>query len=25
VFPLRDGKIVRKDIYSTSRTPRVLS
>ena len=25
VFPLRDGKIVRKDIYSTSRTPRFPS
>lgn len=23
VFPLRDGKIVRKDIYSTSHAPRV--
>ena len=25
VFPLRDGKIVRKDVYSTSQNPRVLS
>jgi taurine dehydrogenase small subunit len=25
VFPLRDGKIVRKDIYSSSHAPRVLS
>ncbi len=24
VFPLRDGKIVRKDVYSTSHAPRVL-
>ena len=24
VFPLRDGKIARKDVYSTSATPRVL-
>jgi len=23
VFPLRDGKIVRKDVYSTSHSPRV--
>jgi taurine dehydrogenase small subunit len=25
VFPLRDGKIVRKDVYSTSHAPRVAS
>jgi uncharacterized protein (TIGR02246 family) len=25
VFPLRDGKIVRKDIYSTSHAPRLLT
>jgi ketosteroid isomerase-like protein len=24
VFPLRDGKIVRKDVYSSSHAPRVL-
>jgi steroid delta-isomerase-like uncharacterized protein len=24
VFPFRDGKIVRKDVYSTSHTPRTL-
>ena len=24
VFPLRDGKIVRKDVYSASHSPRVL-
>jgi steroid delta-isomerase-like uncharacterized protein len=24
VFPLRDGRIVRKDVYSTSASPRVL-
>ena len=24
VFPLRDGKIARKDVYSTSASPRVL-
>ena len=24
VFPLRDGKIMRKDVYSTSASPRVL-
>ena len=24
VFPLRDGKILRKDVYSTSHTPRLL-
>jgi steroid delta-isomerase-like uncharacterized protein len=24
VFPLRDGKIARKDVYSTSHAPRVL-
>ena len=23
VFPLRDGKILRKDVYSTSHSPRV--
>jgi taurine dehydrogenase small subunit len=25
VFPLRDGKIARKDVYSSSHAPRVLS
>ena len=25
VFPLREGKILRKDIYSTSQNPRVIS
>jgi ketosteroid isomerase-like protein len=25
VFPLRDGKIVRKDVYSTSQSPRVVA
>lgn len=25
VFPLRDGKILRKDVYSTSHAPRVVS
>jgi ketosteroid isomerase-like protein len=25
VFPLRDGKIVRKDVYSSSHAPRVIS
>lgn len=24
VFPLRDGKILRKDVYSTSASPRIL-
>ena len=24
VFPMRDGKIVRKDVYSTSHTPRAV-
>jgi steroid delta-isomerase-like uncharacterized protein len=24
VFPVRDGKIARKDVYSTSHTPRVI-
>jgi ketosteroid isomerase-like protein len=25
VFPLRDGKILRKDVYSASHSPRVLA
>jgi steroid delta-isomerase-like uncharacterized protein len=25
VFPLRDGKIARKDVYSTSATPRIVA
>jgi hypothetical protein len=25
VFPLRDGKIARKDVYSTSSSPRILA
>ena len=25
LFPLRDGKILRKDVYSTSHSPRVLT